>query len=688
MTRPDLLALTEDDLVVLTNRGLVRRAKKEAERLESDVEEAGDGTVVVRWADDVVCTLPAGEAIDGWQCTCAATTACRHLLRSVLAYQAAAGDGSPRQQEVGELGAERATAAVPLSPWDPGRIPDAALAEHYRKAMLTRLRGEFEEGHVVELVRSAKPTARFHTLALSVRFLVPDDPRYARCDCEEEAPCRHVPLAVWAFRMLAPDVASGLVSTREIESPVPGVLLAEIDEALTELARVGVAGMPQALTDRLRRLAARASGEGLIWPAEVLTDLVQAREQYARGDARFAPRRVAALVGEMLIRSAAVRAGAEAGVPQLFVRGGTNDRETRVGTARLVGLGCGAELAEGHVRLSAYLQDTDSGDVLVVRRDFDDPADDEEQAPALWRLAGRSGMVRTPLATLGAANLIVKGGRRLPSGEFVPGRASAVANPQAYRWESLRSPLLVDGFTELQAHLAARPIASLRPRRIADSLFVCPVARAEDVRFSAVEQAVEAALLDAEGGRARLIHPYTSRGQQGAERLLATLRQRPNEVRFVAGRARLLSAELQLEPVSLVLEAAEGRELLQPWIDRWEEPGGPGATAAQGRGGARAAAAASAPSLGVQRFVADVVAELGDLLLDGLDRVDVVTARAWRALASQGAALGFVRLVAPVDRLAATLSRRSELLDWDWQAAAAQVKELCMLMAVAREVQG
>ena len=91
--RADLLALTEDALVSLTNRGLYKRAAKET--------AAGTGPTIAEDADairgtfpdGVVCALPPG-GLEAAACTCGASGACRHVVAVVLAYQAAASDGT------------------------------------------------------------------------------------------------------------------------------------------------------------------------------------------------------------------------------------------------------------------------------------------------------------------------------------------------------------------------------------------------------------------------------------------------------------------------------------------------------------------------------------------------------------------------------------------------------------------
>ncbi|MFZ4667484.1 MAG: hypothetical protein ACOYME_13745, partial [Prochlorotrichaceae cyanobacterium] len=88
--RTDLLALAIDDLIVLSNRGLVNRSQKDlssgAFTARIDTEE--DGTIRVAWSDGVVCELPSQRSIAEDCCSCNAMGICRHLIRSILAYQA------------------------------------------------------------------------------------------------------------------------------------------------------------------------------------------------------------------------------------------------------------------------------------------------------------------------------------------------------------------------------------------------------------------------------------------------------------------------------------------------------------------------------------------------------------------------------------------------------------------------
>lgn len=722
--RNDLLLLTEDDLVTLANRGLVKRARAEVEggQLTCELAEDEAGNVTAKWSDDVECRLPAGTNLANGRCSCPATSLCRHLLRSVLAYQQqqsaggtaapAAGasaeprtpaEAAPQAVEASAVASADATAEAPETatptvsaiptppasePWNPGDIPDEELARHFANLALTRARRQFDDGHVVELVRSAKPTARIHTLSCTVRFLVPGNPAYTHCDCAEPAPCSHVPLAIWAFRMLEAEKTGGLLSTHKEALPIPEALLEELEQMLLALADSGIAGAEQPLIDRIRRLEHRCRDTGLVWPAEILAELIQQQECYRGHDARFSPVRVAELVGELCIRMDAIRSDTGA-VPQLFIRGSANDRVTEVQATRLIGLGCGARFFRGGVTLSAYAQDVKSGAVVAIMRDFTDPPEAAPEAPReLWQLGRTQPIKNSSFQALGSGQLHPNGGKRTPSYQFILGRSAAALQPQAFDWEAkLRAPVLSESFGELAARLAALPPASLRPRRLTEDLYACPIRRIEGVEFSEPDQEIRAVLLDAEDRAALLIHPYTHRGREGAEALLQALSQRGEAVRFVAGHFRQRGPGLIVSPVALILEGGKTRTMLQPWVDRHESAASSTAANAEAEAETEAEAEAEteAPTAAEpwRHYLRHLLDALGELLLVGLRRADGHAARTWSDLHRHGGGLGFVRFIEPVEQLAGALAEKERTLRWETGAAASALFETAVLTHLA-----
>jgi hypothetical protein len=170
------------------------------------------------------------------------------------------------------------------------------------------------------------------------------------------------------------------------------------------------------------------------------------------------------------------------------------------------------------------------------------------------------------LAGLSAGQLVTQGGRRTASGRLVIGRARAVVNPQNYAWEHLKAPALVEDFAELAARLRLLPPASFRPRREAGDFHVCPLDSVDQAAFDPATNAIVAGLRDRSGLAARLLHPWTTRGEPGAEALLAALTSGAKPL-FVAGQVRPSGASLLIRPTAVVF-AGEGtsRWAVMPWL--------------------------------------------------------------------------------------------------------------------------
>ena len=631
MARQDLLALTPDDLIALSNRGIVKRAQREVEAGEAgaEVSEDADGNVMARWPDGAACRISPREKLSDGCCTCAATAVCRHLIGTILGYQAQTSKSK-----------DALTAA---ESWDPGAIPDEALSSWWTAKQLALLRQQFDAGMVVELHRGARPGARLHSIAHSLRFLVPGDPRYTRCDCAEQAPCKHVPLAIWAFRLLAKGRDSGLVSTERESAALPSRLLHDIDRALDQLLDYGIADLPEALASRLERLESECRGSDLVWLAEILMELVKQRRQYESHDARFSPAQVAALIGELVIRADATHFP-EQPVPQMFIRGSSAEATAEMGNARLIGLGTSVESRRSSVVVAAYLQDAATGVVVALPREFADPS--AADVGAAGKISGRktSGAASVPrafselgrtsifksanLAAVGAGQILVHGGKRSPNCEFQPGRSRAALNPQNYQWEQLRPPVLAGGFGDLLEQQRLRPHPCLRPRRLTEDLHVCAIAAVEDSRFNVREQSVESTLRDGDGQSATLVHPYHSRGRSGVEALMHHLRS--SKLLFVAGKVRLGVAGVVIAPTGLVFGRDAGRWMLQPWIS--EEAAVSEAPADGGE---------AAPVTPLRRHLGELLDLIGECALVGRARVPE---RMWRDLRAQSKSLGLLQI--------------------------------------------
>jgi hypothetical protein len=626
MPRPDLIALTPDDLAAVANRGLVKRAQRECEagELTAQWDVSGDGTIRATWSDGVACTLPGGGTVSDAQCSCGALDLCRHVLRTVLAWQqrqaAATADGESR-------------AAAP-EPWDPGRIDDAALERQVAKAVLVRAAGLWSQGVLAELLRSAKPSASFHCPGHTVRFPVPDDLRYAQCSCTDPAPCVHAVLAVRAFRLLDAGASSGIVSEGPLDTPAPRATLDAAESCVRDLLADGLASLGLPWRDRARRVSSECAAASLTWPAQILEEMAEDFDRYTARDAAFTPAQTAERTGELLLRLDAIRASC-APVPQAFIRGMTTDCDSDLGPARFIGLGATMTESRRSSRLTVFLQNSDNGRIMTVAKDF---AEEDADSPALRKpfheLARAPAVKGASLAGLSAGQLVTQGGRRTASGRLVIGRARAVVNPQNYAWEHLKAPTLVEDFAELTARLRLLPPASFRPRREAADFHVCPLDGVDHAAFDPATNAIVAVLRDRAGAAAQLWHPWTTRGAPGAEALLAALTSGAKPL-FVAGQVRPSGPALLIRPTAVVF-AGEGdsRWAVMPWL------GAPAATLA---------AAAQPQRLGTGRVHARYAAatELAaELVLSGVRRAGARGWPGWSRAIAEAEEGGYHRMAA------------------------------------------
>ncbi len=362
-------------------------------------------------------------------------------------------------------------------------------------------------------------------------------------------------------------------------------------------------------------------------------------------------------------------------MPPLLVRGTASDHWTELSSARFVGLGCGVRQGKRHAEVIAYLQDANSGSMVAVSREFaDPPADSKEEPKPFWQIARTPVVKGASFAQLGGGQLLTSGGRRATNHQLVLGRARATVNPQNFAWESLRPPVLGENLAEIRARLGVLPPPVLRPRRVAEDFHVCAVTGVEAATFRPDTQTVEALVVDANSDRALVRHPFTSRGSEGAERLLARLTSSPTGLRFVAGSMRLAGDGILIEPVALVWDG-QTRTAIQPWVDRLEnEPGGEPLPKAE--------VAATDP---IDDWNRELLAAVGSLLVTGLRRADASALRTCQALTQRAEQLGLARLGASVGRLTTALAEKVGSAKWESRPAARVLLELAVLSRTSHE---
>ena len=557
MSRADLLALTPASVAALANLGLVKRAQREIESGKGpELDEDDAGVVTGRFEDGVVTKLPPGVLLRDAPCTCGSTAVCRHRVAIVLAYPAwHAGPGAKREP----------APAPPVEAWSPSCFTDEQLTALVGKRVMTRAQTILRAGTVVELEGGAAPVARLPTCA--VRFHVPRDLGYARCDCQAALACEHVVVAAWAFRQ-ADAAGTPAPCTIELGAKPAGTTAgrdAPLDEALRLAEHViveGVAHLGDADKQRFAGARASLSKAGLLWPGTLVADLEIALEAHRARSARYRTSEVVSLLASLEARARAAKSGAA--LPSRFVLGSDEARETLLDHVRLMSLGARIEADGDRREASVYLADPDSGVVLVASRAFPPPASDgePEEGPALARRALTG---RVTLGALARGQLVTRTAKRHANHTLTLGTtrtAQTSVAPSSGDWDCLPANLLVRDLDALAEDLRSRPPRLLRPRTLAAQMKVLalpPEGAVLEVAYRPGDQELIAVLgltdpTTGNTGRIHLVRRHSRTGPSALDAIAKALQSTTPAPRFVAGDVRFGPRGLEIDPTAIVTD--------------------------------------------------------------------------------------------------------------------------------------
>lgn len=543
MMRDDLLALTPEALALFANMGLVKRAQKEVEaNILPDLEEV-EGLVTARARDGAVTRLAPDVPLKATTCTCGAAM-CRHRLVAVLAYQARHG-------------------ARELEHWDPGTFDEESLVAACGEAAIRRAHTLLEGSLSIKLVRGPSPVARLPTA--TVQFTVPMKLVFARCDCALGQGCEHVVVAVWAFRQSAysngPDSVGHAAQDEVVELGVASAVVSDgvLQDLEAALARVVSRGLLEVGSEvDVATARARAEKAGFLWVVDTFEDLERQRDAWERASATFSVRLVRSLMGELVCRLRAARAGA---LPASVVLGAGEARETVTDQLRLTPLGVRLR-ADGERRFAElYLADRDSRQTYVLAREWPSPhGTSAKNGHELGELYVSS---RLTLNALVRADLVARAATRKANGHIDLTLARGLKSstlPGQVGWSELPPPIAIDDVVAYERTLRVSVPAWLGPRRVGAHVHVVRVGRVLDLAYSRGDQVFTALVEDPSGGRllVKVAHKSVSPGA-----IDATAQALSMEPRYVSGELSRAAGGLVLEPLGIL-----GTRLTIPDLER------------------------------------------------------------------------------------------------------------------------
>jgi hypothetical protein len=546
--RADLAALDVAALTALSNAGFAKKAARDLAAGDAPaLVEAADGTVTGTFADGAVATLPPGRALRDAPCTCGAVGHCRHKVTAALAYGPwAAGRGPAAPALLEGSGAGPA-------------LDDAALAAALGQRTVEQARRLVRGGLLVTVSPGPPPTARLPTC--TVRFLAGDALAHARCDCAAGHGCAHVVAAVWAFRR-APQ--GGTVELRPAGRAGDAGAL---DDALTLVEEVlvgGVATTLPAVTGRFERVAEALAAGGCTWPATLVQDLGAQVEAWHGRSARYSAEAAARLCVELELRRRAAARG-DAALPPAYVLGRGEALVTSLDKLRLVSLGARSTPDGGEHRVRVLLADPDTGSVLVWERAW---AAAEGGAPPVGAALGRRRVAPgVTVAQLARGRVVTHAARRHANGLVTFGAGALGAAALGDDWSSLPPALAPPAVDALRVAWQARPPRALRPRHLAEDVYVLPVGAVEGVSWDPGAQRLAARLVDPAGTSFEVARGWRAAAPDAIGALAAALGGAHGPVRRVAGAVRWRHGRFEVEPTAVLADT-----LVVPDLD--EAPAG------------------------------------------------------------------------------------------------------------------
>ncbi|MEV7807568.1 hypothetical protein AB0O28_31930 [Microbispora sp. NPDC088329] len=562
--RTDLLGLTADSLAALTNRGLVKRAGKEA---APELRTDADGTVHGSFSDGPATTLPPG-GLDLARCTCGAVGACRHVIGVILAYQRLSAEAAsippgadttpveagPAPAKTHTAPAEAHTApaeaAAEPPPWSPGQLTDEELTAKLGARLMAAARRTAKAGFTARVRRatSADPVSQVELATATVRFLVPGDLGFVHTDTVAGSRDDVIALAVWAFRV-ADELHPGVPEVRVDVGGEAGAGTGSGLERALGLAgtvlREGAAHLGPGLDATIADVRRHLDAAGLRWPLLAVGDVAAQLVSYRDRSAHYRPELLASHVAELHARHRAVTR------PDATLRssvlGTAEAAETPLRRARMESLGCRIRGLGDQRIAEVYLAHGDSAMVLVLRRQWD--GDDDGATLARRRIA------TSTLAALATGNLVTESAVRSASRtvRLATGRISTTTvSPSRGDWDELPPSLVVTDLAALGRELDALPLRPIRPRVEAELVRVVAVARVETIRYAPGDQRLDAVIVDRTGNTATVRATHTGAAPGRLDSLAAVLAGERGELRFVSGVAGRTAGGVVIEPVGLV----------------------------------------------------------------------------------------------------------------------------------------
>lgn len=557
--RQELLELTHQALITLSNAGFVKRGLKELEAGKiPTLDQEEDGTLIAHYADGNHTRLAPEMALKEAECSCPATGMCRHRVMLVLTYQHLCNEQATTSPEPT---AER---------WQPGQW----LAELETLPATTRQRASTlaSQGLIIELNCTVGDVPVAKLPMSDVRFFSRHSIRFARCDCVEGTLCEHVVLAVQAFAaaealhpgfehiawQLQPKASKAPANDNPFATQAGQQCVSDITALFHQLWKEGMS-QPSVALERAQLKALRAAQQlEWRWVVAQLQQLKENLHAFHHRASYYTPTRCLSLCAALLARlKAAQHVAQQASEGQQPVQhwrtivGQGIDNESQLDHLRLVSLGIHSWQDQDHYGARLWFIDPDTGNLLHITREW--PLNEQQNTPI-----GNRRIANIPIAILAGGQLVAKGARRTAKGELkleARGRRTGAAPLSQTAWDIPQVSHCPATLAALRTHLTQQLPSFVRPWHRADDLFIVPITTCQHLHWNTAQQRMEALLTDSNGDHLYLKLPTYASAPHAVD-VMAQLLGSQEEIPLykVSGYVSLREGRLEMEPLMIMTE--------------------------------------------------------------------------------------------------------------------------------------
>ncbi|SET20958.1 SWIM zinc finger family protein [Thorsellia anophelis] len=580
--RIDLLELSNDALVALSNVGFVKRATKEiAAGNIPEIKIQDDLTLSAQFEDGHSVQLADGKGLREANCTCPASGMCRHRVTLVLAYQATYQETDSHQAD------SDLTNSWSFSAFnDQIQMLPKSILNKANKLVANRIVVQLDSGKMAKEVPHAKLPM------CDVRFFSKNNLSHAKCDCIEERICEHIIIAVWAFEQANNDLSKAEILSVEVNckndaNAVQNELAQNIfenqtaqllDNSLSELfLQLWMEGsnQPQSILEGLLSQSINyAQKLGWYWIIESLIEIRALINDQHNRSTRYHPLIFLESITNLTARVLAAKQMANMASQSLLPKVPASDilglgikGEVKLSHTKLISLGTKLWSDEQHEGVKLLFIDPDTHAVLNLIKQWPKIEDDEsgyKNTLSTRKLAG------TSLNKLASSQVITNAAKRLANGmiEFKSNKQNTTILPLSpTSWDLLGEPIRQPSANALCSYLNQSNPDFIRPKQLTDQLFILPVTHVLDWGWDAALHCLDIKIISTEEQSDQLheatvdniVHiqfKYDPISPNAVDVLARAMFDEISKPKLISGIAKLKGGKLYLEPLAVISETS------------------------------------------------------------------------------------------------------------------------------------